>query len=194
VTNKVPLVKPKSKAQIELDIHFLLLKLQPAAFRDNSEIDIETIFEIDLPDMIPGLKTGYIDLSHLGTNVMGFTDAQKKVSFVHKELADATDTVSIRRFRATVAHEVSHCLYHLPALSCFKSLSSTYGTELYRVDRRKIKPYLDPEWQAWKYAGALLMPKERILKLIGEGCDEYDIADIFNVNPSFVKARMGALK
>lgn len=195
LTNKVLAVAPKSKAAIEREVHLLLQDCQPSALDSESEVDVETIFEIDLPEMISGLRTGYLDLSHLGPNVMGFTDAQEKVSFVHKDLYDATDLVTRRRFRATVAHEIAHCIYHLPILNFFKSFSAGAGkADLYRVDRKKIKAYEDPEWQAWKYAGAILMPQKRVQSLLDEGLNEYDLAKIFNVNPAFVRARLGALK
>ncbi len=60
--------------------------------------------------------------------------------------------------------------------------------------RSDIPAYRDPEWQAWEQAGALLMPKPCIEKLMAEGASIYEISNIFNVNPTFVKGRMKKLK
>lgn len=193
MTNKVPVVPPKSKEHIEQEVRLFLARTQPDALSSSLPVDVETIFEIDLPQCLPGLRTGYTDLLHIGANVMGFTDAGRKISLVDKTLYESDTPVAQRRFRATVAHEVAHCVLHLPILN-FQSTTSLKYCELYRADRNSIKPYVDPEWQAWKFAGALLMPKERILELFSQGWNEHQLAEHFDVNPAFVRARIGSLK
>ncbi len=199
MNSKVPVVRPVGRAKIELDSIRLLQQVQPDALLSVEPVDIELIFDVNLPILYPGLKTGYVDLSHMGMGVLGYTGYidNRKVSYVDKKLYDATleepyDSPVVRRFRATVAHEISHCYYHLPYLTQFASLTNAGG--LMRRQRKDIKAYEDPEWQAWEQAGALLMPKARMEDLIKRGLSKYEIANIFNVNPSFVEARIDRME
>lgn len=197
LSKRVPIVKPLSRNRIESDALIFLAQHQVESLHQAQPVDIEQIFELDIPKVIPGLKTGYVDLTEIGPGVMGYTDAEKQVSFVHKELYEAAiknpESPVARRFRATVAHEVSHCIYHYKYLRGFKSASSLTGNGLMRVSRDNIPAYMDPEWQAWEKAGALLMPKPIIEKLRKEGCSIEQIAEILNLNPAFVGNRIKRL-
>ncbi len=195
---KVPIVAPLSRAKIEDDTLHFLGKYQPESLASPKEVDIEEIFEIIIPEIKPDLETRYLDLSHLGPDVMGYTDAQKKICCIHSELYDAATkepkSPEARRFRATVAHEISHCLYHYSFLKTFRSFCAVNGKNTLMRKRSDIPAYKDPEWQAWEQAGALLMPKPCIEMLQKENKNVYEIAEIFNVNPSFVKNRLERLK
>jgi hypothetical protein len=172
----------------------LLQEIQPEALSGQCPTDVETIFEFYIPDRY-NIETGYGDLSVLGDNVLGYTDAKQKVSVVDKTLSDSTEQSMIRRFRATVAHEIFHCMCHVPILNSFRS-SSLFGNgeTLHRAERSKIKPFLDPEWQAWEFARACLMPRQLIVQYYEEGYSRYDMAVEFNVNPAFVDVRLSTLK
>lgn len=196
---KIPVVQPLSREKIEKDSLLFLQSHYPESLTNYQPVDIEYIFELIVPKIQPDIKTGYCDLSNFGTGVMGFTDAARKISYVHKEFYDAAlqypCSVEARRFRATVAHEVSHCIYHYSYLKTFKSICSLVGTENILMRRRgDIPPYMDTEWQAWQQAGALLMPKPRIEQLIKKGKNANEIAEVFNVNPAFVQNRINRLK
>ncbi len=194
---KVPVVAPLSRAKIENDTLNFTKRYMPDSITSPQEIDIEYIFELIIPEIKPGLDTKYVDLSYLGSEVMGYTDAQKKECCIHIELFKAAERAptspEARRFRATVAHEISHCLYHYSYLRTFKSYCSANGKNTLMRKRSDIPAYKDPEWQAWEQAGALLMPKPCIEKLMAEGASIYDIADVFNVNPIFVEGRITKL-
>ncbi len=197
LNQKVPVVRPLSRARIENDTLKFLKQHQPDSLKYAQEVDIEAIFEIVIPQIKPGLKTRYVDLSSIGSGIMGYTDANNKVCCIHQELyeaalADPTSSEG-RRFRATVAHEISHCLYHYSYLKTFQSFCSVAGKNTLMRKRSDIPAYKDPEWQAWEQAGALLMPKPCIEKLIEEGKSAWEIADIFNVNPVFVQGRIERL-
>jgi hypothetical protein len=56
--------------------------------------------------------------------------------------------------RSTVCHEIGHALIHVPVLRKRMLLSNV----LARARRRDLRAYNDPEWQAWAFAGAILMP------------------------------------
>lgn len=190
---KVPKVSPRSREGIEKEVKRLLYDTQPEALiRDDSPVDVESIFEFYIPDKF-GVKTGYTDLSAIGPNILGYTDAISNTSYVDKSLSDSDNPVTIRRFRATVAHESSHSICHLAELKDFNSsLIETAGI-LYRELPSNIKPYENPEWQAWYYAGALLMPTARIFRYVERGYSANDMANIFDVNPVFVKVRLNKL-
>lgn len=197
---KIPVVQPLSREKIENDSLLFLQSYHPESLRNEQPVDIEYIFELIVPQIQPDIRTGYCDLlSSFGVCAMGFTDAERKISYVHKELYDAAlqypSSAEARRFRATVAHEISHCICHYSYLKTFKSICSLVGVGNTLMRRRgDIPPYMDPEWQAWEQAGALLMPKPCIEGLIKKGKSVNEIAEVFNVNPSFVQNRINRLK
>ncbi len=194
---KVPIVTPLSRAKIEKDTLNFLKRYVPNYLKKPQPIDIEFIFEIIVPDIKPGLETKYVDLSYLGSEIMGYTDAEKKICCIHiglyRDALRAPRSIEARRFRATVAHEISHCLYHYSYLRSFRSFCSIKGKNTLMRRRSDIPPFKDPEWQAWEQAGALLMPKPCIESLMNKDVDIHEIADIFNVNPVFVKIRIDRL-
>ncbi len=75
---KVPVVAPLSRAKIEKDTLNFINQYLPDYIASPQEIDIEYIFELIIPEIKHGLNTKYIDLSYLGSEGMGYTDAKKK--------------------------------------------------------------------------------------------------------------------
>lgn len=87
------------------------------------------------------------------------------------------------RGRATIAHECGHVYLHVEeyrrrALSLNRSKP---------VARTEIKPYVDPEWQAWTFANALLMPPSLVRELPR---DPNYLANRFAVSTDFVEAML----
>lgn len=191
---KVTVVPGLSRDAIERTSLRLLRELQPRAVKGSEPTDIESIFEFYIPEKF-GIETGYTDLSSLGPDVLGYTDAAMKISKVDSSLSNAKDVPTARRFRATVGHEAGHCLKHVNYLNIFTSSTfRNFAEGLYRKDRHSIKPYEDPEWQAWEFSQAWLMPKHLILRYRQKGYDTRDMADCFDVNPAFVEVRLRKLK
>jgi hypothetical protein len=193
--NKVPVVPGLSRQDIERKALAVLRNCQPEALRGICPVDIETIYELYIPDIVK-VTIGYTDLSELlAPGILGYTNAAEKLSLVDKSLSDALDRPTLRRFRATASHEAGHCLMHVPVLRFFKSSSIGDGREgLYRANRADIPAYVDPEWQAWEFARALLMPRQLINEYCEKGFTEDEIADKFDVNPAFVRVRLATLK
>ncbi len=188
---KVPKVPPLSKEKIELRAEMLLKRFDPDGLSGKRDVDIERIFEMDietLPDL-RGLKTGAWDLSAWGcpAGTFGCTDAAEKVSWIDNEVYKQTGTVGRRFLRSTMGHETGHCILHVPSLQLFKSLFN-HGP-LYRP-RQALKAYEDPEWQAFGFSGALLMPRGVAKKMFQAGASLEHMADFFDVNPAFVRSRM----
>ena len=58
----------------------------------------------------------------------------------------------------------------------------------------EIPLYMNPEWQAWSFAGAILMPATEVQKSLTKGYNISDLSERFRVNPAFVKSRLRKLK
>jgi hypothetical protein len=190
---KVPVVPGLSRNKIEAKAISLLSELQPEALEGKRPVDIEAIFDIDIPECYR-IDTGYADLSFLGPEVLGYTDASRKISYVDKTLSDSDATPTLRRCRSTIGHETGHCFLHVPILSLFKSTLFKNSSEgLYRAKRTEIKPYRDPEWQAWEFARSILMPRHLIFKYYEKGYSAQDMAEFFDLNPAFIDVRLKTL-
>lgn len=190
---KVPVVPGLSKMQIEAKATAILREIQPEVLLGNGPVEIEEFYEFYIPDYY-GIKTHYTDLSPLGADILGYTDASKKLSYVDKTLSDSEDAPIVRRFRATVGHEAGHCIYHVAVLNSFRSSSMRAESEgLYRAEYAQVKPYENPEWQAWEFARAFLMPRPLVIRCCEKGWSVRDMADFFDVNPAFMEVRLRKL-
>lgn len=181
-------VGPTSKKALEKKSTELLKKIYPKALENPIEIDIETLYEIHIPKMT-GVKTGY---KKLPPKILGETNGKTMTSFVSIDLYNATDKVGKCRCRATIAHESSHCILHA---SQFKYLSTLISDrDAVHLRKENLRPFEDPEWQAWYLAGAIMMPKGPFSELYSK-CDGnlYEMARAYNLNPSMVEVRAAKL-
>jgi hypothetical protein len=186
---KVTVVPGLSKREIEQIALSLLQEIQPQALTLDVAVDVESLYEFYIPEKC-GIETGYTDLSGLGPGILGYTDAVSMRSSVDKTLSDSTEGGLLRRFRATVGHESFHCMKHVQAVRYFRSTSHGRDEALYRVERTKVRPFEDPEWQSWRFARAYLMPMQRIRCYSAEGLSPHQMAEIFDLNPAFVEVRL----
>ncbi|MBK5275280.1 MAG: hypothetical protein JJE30_09555 [Desulfuromonadales bacterium] len=87
---------------------------------------------------------------------------------------------------------------HVPQLrtinrkQVFRQAKGDDSIHLYRKDNIPI--YCNPEWQAWRFAGALLMPVKPLRMMLMDEVSQFDMAEYFAVNISFLKVRLKALK
>lgn len=134
----------------------------------------------------------------LPSGIYGYTDSDRMESVISSDLLDAPSESQMRYARSTIAHESGHALIHVPEFRRKKaSLRSIHDKEhiSLRLHRQAdVKVFMNPEWQAWRFAGALLMPAPTFRAAIREGLDEFDLSELFNVNPAFVRSRLRALK
>lgn len=190
--NKVPVVRAMSWEQVAGIAEALLSQRQPDALVGHEPVDIDWIFEFVVPEVLGqqgiSFKTGSAELKH---GLLGHTDAAQGFSYVSSDLYDAEYEPEVRRGRATMAHESGHCLLHVPVMRQFMSLTDEgSGYALYRALPSQLKPFEDPERQAWKFAGALLMPRPAIFRFLEQGKNIRWMADFFGVNPVFMEVRM----
>jgi len=187
-SSKVIPVSPCSKNDLDDIATRILYNYQKEVLINIEPVNIEDLFEIDIPE-ITGVLTGY---DSLNPGILGVTNAATMTSYVDVELAEATDSVNKRRYRATVAHESAHCIKHVKQLKEFASILGKDEMSHYRTEKSNIPSYKDPEWQAWYLGGALLMPKANITKAY-EKYGELELPNIFDVNISFVRIRLDKL-
>lgn len=191
-TNNI-LFRPMSRADIEADAIDLINRFQPEVLKGQSFFDVEDFAEFDLED-ITGVQFDVTD--QLPPEIYGLTDPIQSKLWIHADIAN--DPFSQKFLRSTLAHEVGHCIYHVPLIQqsgkiqVFKQGKGESETALCR--KRDIKPYLNPEWQAWNFAGALLMPKPLLRTMVNDGMSIRALSDHFQVNGAFVRKRLEILK
>ncbi len=182
-----------SGRDIDLLALSIVKKYQPDALFSGQSFDVHRFFDTKLED-ITGVTPVYTN--DLPSEIFGLTDSANKQVIIQEDLAN--DEQSENFFRSTLAHESGHCIMHVPQLQkinrsqIFRQKKNDDGIQLYRKDN--IPVYCNPEWQAWRFAGALLMPEVPLKKLMTAGCGLMEIANKFEVNIPFLKARLKALK
>jgi Zn-dependent peptidase ImmA (M78 family) len=184
-----------SGKQIDNIAYSLIKKMQPAVLLCESPFDVERFVDVHLEGMT-GIAPDY--RSDLPSEIYGFTDTAENKLVINAGLLDDEWGDNERFYRSTVAHEVGHCLLHVPLLrQCKKDRIFTEGKKKDKVALYRKTPiplYKNPEWQAWRFAGALLMPEQAVSSLIRKGADLQEMARHFKVNGVFLETRMKALK
>lgn len=181
-----------SGAQIELIAVRVLRNKQPRVLEGAEPFDIQRMVDVDLEN-----DTGIdVDYTHLPEGVYGITSTSDDTMYINSSLSD--DPYNERFLRSTLAHEVGHCIIHVPivrqqrAVRVFRQVKDDMGICLYRKDN--IPVFRNPEWQAWHFAEALLMPRPAVGILLKEGASVSDMANHFEVNGAFAKYRLRAMK
>lgn len=155
-TRKIPKVRPLSKDVIEYQASALVQEVCPETLEGREAFPILEFCDQQLEDrfqipfsvalLAPG-EEGKLDGHEL------FVDEQ-----VYRD-ALANDG----RARFTLAHEAAHAILHATQLRAIND--SRRGTpSLYR--REELRAFEDPEWQANRFAAALLMPVRAVQSLI----------------------------
>jgi len=185
--------KGMSGKEIDHIARDIINSYQPEILLTCAMFDIHRFFDLKLEDMT-GVTPAYSN--DLPTEIYGMTDSANKQVIIQEELAN--DEFSQKFFRSTLAHETGHCVMHVPQLQkinrtqIFRQTKNDDSVKLYRKDN--IPVYCNPEWQAWRFAGALLLPEAPLRKMLTAGAGPMAIASNFNVNMSFLKARLKALQ
>ena len=181
---------PRSRLQIDNLALQLTQKVQPNALNGKVPFDIVRFFECDLED-----STGItIDYQDLQPGIYGYTDTDQLQCVISLSLVE--DPSQERFLRSTIAHEVGHALMHVKDYRIKKAILKsihTHDHQLRAYRAEEIVTFKNPEWQAWRFAGTILMPEQSFRDAIKRGADEKDLADLFNVNPAFIRVRMKAL-
>ncbi len=171
----------------------IIARYQPEVLKGGKAFDVLRFVDTKLEDLA-GVTPVYSN--ELPPEIYGLTDSANKQVIFQEDLA--TDESSVNFFRSTQAHETGHCFLHVPQLQqrsrtqVFRQAKGEDSIHLYRKD--DIPIYRNPEWQAWRFAGALLMPENPLRMMLHDGASFEDISETFEVNIPFLKTRLKALK
>lgn len=190
-------VRPRSADEIEEAAQSLIARFQADALSLVSSCDVVGFFEFELEEDT-GISPVY---ESLPDGLDGFSDCTSMRCCIADRLAERDETtVAGRRLRSTIAHEIGHCYLHLVDARRNRLFQKVFRnnsegeTSLDKYPPEKIKVYEDAEWQAWRFAGALLMPRRTFLHAVDCDWTKRQIQNAFGVNPSFVDVRCRELR
>lgn len=185
---------PMSVAAIEEVANAFLKEFCPEALLTPTPLPLARWLDVDLQKrgihVIP-VKTEELPDAHAETDP---TTEQIEIRMRAEEYdAIFTHGPKTNFARATVCHELGHAILHVRQIRRRQRLS--HGLDkltLKRVDRASLKPFVDPEWQAWTFAGAILAPRSVVTKLPWK--DAYSVAAIFKISPQLAANHLRRLK
>jgi hypothetical protein len=192
--HRVTLVRSRSAREIDDFAFELAAAFHPEAVRMVTPFDVERYFDCEL-ECRTGIEPVYLSL---GEELEAYTDSAELKCIVSSELANyGQDVMQKRRLRATLAHEIGHCFLHVAdsrrAHTMLRFLhDESASMQMFRQE--DLHAYQNPEWQAWRFAGAFLMPEPCIRAAVNNQWSIQMMARGFDVNPAFVKARLNHLK
>lgn len=191
MSRKIVPARPRSSKKIEATAMTIIRELQPGVLTNGEQFDIERFFDCHLED-ITGVATDY---QHLDNGIFGYTDSEEMVCVISRDLAE--DRFQNNFCRSTTAHECGHAILNVKDYRVMRAvLRSIHGKDhqvrMYR--EQDIVVYRNPEWQAWRFAGAILMPESTFVRAVNGGAGEKELSKMFGVNPAFVRTRARALK
>ncbi|NKB82822.1 MAG: ImmA/IrrE family metallo-endopeptidase [Nitrospirales bacterium] len=154
---EVPPVNPLSTAVIEELGRCVLQQLAPDMLMKPQPLNVLDLVDSRLPEF--GIHVCPATREELG-NRDGATDPNGNVEItilVSEDVWDGLESEAPKSHYAktTVCHELGHALIHVPILRRRLLLNNV----LARTQRSNLRPYEDPEWQAWTFAGSILLPR-----------------------------------
>lgn len=137
-------VAPLSRKAIE---DYALAVRRAFGIPDDTAVDMLRLIEFVLPQVWADFRYEVVDDRELG-------DAEATTSMTERIIRISTSCYNAARrkhprYPFTLAHELGHLLLH-----------TGKPTSLARGE--KVKPYVDPEWQANTFASAFLMPENGV--------------------------------
>lgn len=190
--NKIIPAKPRSGRDIDQKALEIVRYYQPRVLTNGDPFDICSFFEFDLPEL-SGVD---VDYQRLNPGVYGYTDSEQNVCVISVDLVE--DPFQEFFLHSTLAHETGHVIFHVPEFRQKRKLLKSIlrkedvsGSLLHRSE--DVVTYMNPEWQAWHFAGALLMPKPAFIEAMNKGYGDRELSQLFKVNPKFVQNRRRAI-
>lgn len=189
---KVVLATARSGRDIDAHAERIIRAFQPEVLGKIESFDVERFFDCVL-EKLTKVKPDFRELSY---GVHGYTDITLMECVISRELAD--DELQRRFLRSTEAHEIGHCIQHVPEFRLrrdmmrFIQCDEQVTLRMHREDT--IPVYRNPEWQAWRFAGALLMNTSSVMTAILAGYSVLDMSEAFDVHPAFAITRLRGLK
>ncbi len=194
LTAEVPAVSPLGVAAIVELGRCFLAPLAPEALSVPKPLDVLTLVDTRLPKfgihICPasrqeiGDRDGATDLDGTGEITILISEE------VWEELE--LDAPRSHYARSTVCHELGHAIIHVPALRRRLQLTNV----LARTQRAKLRAYEDPEWQAWMFCGAILIPSVTLQALQSENAKLTPelVSQTYEVSSSMARQHLKRLK
>jgi Zn-dependent peptidase ImmA (M78 family) len=182
--------KPRSRNDIESFALDIIKRYQSEVLIKDERFDIMRFFDVEL-ESISQVKTDYLPLDD---GIYGYTDSDEMICVISRDLAE--DPWQEYFCRSTMAHETGHALLHVLDYKRKKAILRSVHKkdhQLRMYHEKDIVTYKNPEWQAWRFAGAILMPAPAFIMAVKDGYDVWRLSERFGVNPKFVYSRLKAL-
>lgn len=191
---EVPPVNPLSVAAIEELGRCFLEQLSPETLKAPRPLDVLRLADDQLPQF--GVHVYPASRAELG-NRDGATDPRgdgEVVVLIAEGVWEQLELPPPKSFyaRTTVCHEIGHAVLHVPLLRRRLLLTNV----LARTQRGRLRAYEDPEWQAWAFAGAILMPSVtlRMLQASGLGLTSELLSTRYEVSTQMAANHLRRLK
>jgi hypothetical protein len=188
---RVPPVRARSRAVIEARAELSLSKVAPQCLVDPQPTPVTWMFDTVLPRR--GVWTASVE--ELAPGLEGITDCVGKEVKLAPHVYDGMDQGN-GRCRFSGAHELGHVVLHADELAARAGVLLVNGGDVLLARRSDLKPFLDPEWQANTYAGALLMPAAMVRKAMA-GLQPYQmvatVVNTFQVSKEAAECRLHKL-
>lgn len=170
---KVPVVPPRSWAEIGKVSYNLLRSVYPELLVKPAPIPIDHFFEFKMRDVL-----GFdYDVSELPAGIEAAMDPLEKLVILSAQTyEDLLDGVARARF--TVAHEIGHVILH----GKYLRLRIMDGGNVLKLNRGDIRAFKDPECQANAFAASLLMPTHHVDRMVQEGEGVQSLVETFGVS------------
>lgn len=187
--------RPRSGEEIEKIACSVIESFQPNALVMLTSFDVEDFFEFELKN-----RTGVEpDTWDFPEGIDGWTNSEDMTCFISLKLMEYGECNATRRkLRATQAHETGHCFLHVEDARRNQEFQQEFVNDkkssLERYRPEDIKAYENPEWQAWRFASALLMPERCFRRAVDCNWTIKRIKRAFDVNPAFIDVRLRELK
>lgn len=189
LAEKVPPMPPLKSSDIELIAERFLEKVYPDALRHPTQLPFEDLVDTILQEH--GICVRPASFEEMGERA-GATDPSPGSCINILVREDVWNALfrggrSAHYAKTTIAHELGHAILHVPTMRRRMSLPIQSGT-LNRVQRSELKPYVDPEWQAWAFAGAIIAPRSTLTTL---HCGSVaQVAEIYGVSEVMMRKRI----
>ncbi len=195
LNEQVPPVNPLSMASVDELARCFLEQFSPETLANPGPLDISKLINEELPEY--GIHVYPASREEIGDR-SGATDPagnNEIIILVSEEVWDNLEKPAPECYYAktTICHEIGHAVLHVPIIR--RKLLRTEVLSL--VKRGNIPAYEDPEWQAWAFAGALLIPSVMLNKLKSTKNNNLTvemISSIFEVSKPMVRSHLKRLK
>jgi hypothetical protein len=180
-------VEPRSRRDIEALAEQFVTEWAPALLVTPGEFPVARVFE-DINEANYGITTS---VSEFEPGIEGMCLANGHVMLSQETYIGMLNREG--RARMTAVHEFCHGLHHCRKIR--RDFTEFGKARLYR--RSSLPSYLDPEWQASRFASAVLMPAAMVVKVIC-GTDrffaKYIVAESFKVTPRAAEVRIDQVR